>query len=135
MSPDGNSGALRVFIVEDEPILAMNAEDMLNELGHEVTAIATRLDTALVLAEHSEFNLAILDINLAGSKSFEVADILRKKGIPFIFTSGYGVSGLDDSYRGEHLLTKPFGVRELEHMIVQALALPSSGQGDRLSGT
>jgi CheY-like chemotaxis protein len=122
MSPEGNSGALRVFIVEDEPILAMNAEDMLNELGHKVTAIATRLDTALALAENSEFNLAILDINLAGSTSFEVADILRKKGIPFIFTTGYGVNGLDDSYRGQHLLTKPFGVPELEHMIAQVLS-------------
>ena len=122
MSPDVNSGALRVFIVEDEPILAMNAEDMLNDLGHKVTAIATRLDKALALAENSEFNLAILDINLAGSKTFKVADILRKKGIPFIFTTGYGVTGLDDSYRGQHLLTKPFGVSELEHMIVQALS-------------
>lgn len=122
MSPDDNSGALRVFIVEDEPILAMNVEDMLNELGHKVTAIATRLDTALLLAENSEFNLAILDINLAGSKSFEVADILRKKGIPLIFTTGYGRNGLDESYRGQHLLTKPFGVRELEHMIVQVLS-------------
>ena len=122
MSPDGNSGALRVFIVEDEPVLAMDAEDMLNELGHTVTAIATRLDKALALAENGEFNLAILDINLAGSKTFGVADILRKKGVPFIFTTGYGVNGLDDSYSRQHLLTKPFGVRELEHMIVQALS-------------
>lgn len=122
MLPDRNAGALSVFIVEDEPILAMNAEDMLNELGHTVTAIATRLDSALVLAQTSEFNLAILDINLAGSKSFEVADILRKKAIPFIFTTGYGMNGLDDSYRGQHLLTKPFGIRELKHMILQALS-------------
>jgi CheY-like chemotaxis protein len=122
MSTDGNLGALRVFIVEDEPILAMNAEDMLNELGHTVSASTTRLDTALALAENSEFNFAILDINLAGSKSFQVADILRKKRIPFIFTTGYGVNGLDANFRGQHLLTKPFGVRELEHMIVRALS-------------
>lgn len=135
MSPVGISGALRVFIVEDEPILAMHAEDMLNELGHTATAIATRLDTALALAENSEFDLAILDINLAGSTSFEVADILRKKAIPFIFTTGYGVNGLEESYLGQHLLTKPFGVPELEHMILQALALPTGRKRDDLKRT
>lgn len=118
---DGNSDARRVLIVEDEPLLAMNLEDMLTELGHLVTATATRIDKAISLAEGSDFNLAVLDINLAGSNTFQVAAILRERGIPFIFTSGYGVDGLVDSYRGAHLLTKPFGVSELENMIAQAL--------------
>lgn len=39
--------ARRVFIVEDEPLLVMNLEDMLAELGHQVTAVATRIDEAL----------------------------------------------------------------------------------------
>ena len=119
---NGNFDARRVLIVEDEPILAMNLEDMLNELGHVVSATATRIDIALALAEGSEFNFAVLDINLAGSNTFQVAAILRKRGIPFIFTSGYGRGGLVDGYRGAHLLTKPFGPSELEHMIAQSLS-------------
>lgn len=119
---DGNSEARRVLIVEDEPLLAMNIEDMLTELGHLVVATATRVDKALTFAESSEFNFAVLDINLAGSNTFQVAAILRKRGIPFIFTSGYGADGLIDGYRGAHLLTKPFGPSELEHMIAQSLS-------------
>ena len=56
MLPDGNSGARRVFIVEDEALLVMNLEDMLTELGHLVTATATRLDKALSLVEGSDFD-------------------------------------------------------------------------------
>lgn len=119
---DGSSEARRVLIVEDEPLLAMNIEDMLTELGHLVTGTATRIDKALSLAEAGEFNLAVLDINLAGSNTFQVAAVLRKRGIPFIFTSGYGADGLVDGYRGAHLLTKPFGPRELEHMIAKLLS-------------
>ena len=100
----------------------MNIEDLLTELGHLVTATATRIDKALSLAEAGEFNFAVLDINLAGSNTFQVAAVLRKRGIPFIFTSGYGADGLVDGYRGAHLLTKPFGPRELEHMIAKLLS-------------
>ena len=119
---NGNSAARRVLVVEDEPLVAMNLEDMLTGLGHIVTATATRIDKALSLVEVSEFNLAVLDINLAGSNTFQVAAILRRRGIPFIFTSGYGVDGLIDGYRGEYLLTKPFSVRQLELMIARVLS-------------
>jgi hypothetical protein len=93
---DGNSDARRVLIVEDEPLLALNIEDMLTELGHHVVATATRIDKSLSLAQVTEFDLAVLDINLAGSNTFQVADILRKRGLPFIFTTGYGADGYAD---------------------------------------
>ena len=122
MLPDGNSGARRVFIVEDESLLVMDLEDMLAELGHLVAATATRLDKALSVAAGGDFDLAFLDINLAGSKTFPVAALLRMRGIPFIFTTGYGADGLIDGYRSAHLLTKPFGVREFDNMIAKALS-------------
>jgi len=82
MALNGTSKVRRVLIVEDEPLLALNLEDMLTELAYPVVGIATRIETALVLAEGSEFELAILDINLAGSNSFPVADILRQRRKP-----------------------------------------------------
>lgn len=106
-----------MFIVEDESLLVMNLEDMLAELGHLVTATATRLDKALSVAVRGDFDLAFLDINLAGSNTFQVAAILRNRGIPYIFTTGYGADGLIDGYRGSPLLTKPFGLRELGDVI------------------
>ena len=93
---DESSQGRRVLIVEDQPLIAMEMENMLTGLGHFVTATATRIGKALSLAEGSEFDLAVLDINLAESNTFQVAAILRKRGIPFFFTSGYGRDGLID---------------------------------------
>ena len=117
MATNENSKARRVLIVEDEPLLALSLEDMLTELGYVVIGIATRIENALTLAERSEFELAILDINLAGSNSFPVADILRERRKPFIFTSGYGAQGLVDRYHGILLLTKPYSLKELEQIL------------------
>ena len=60
---------LRILIVEDEMLVAMNIEDMLTELGHEVVGIASRLEPALALAREGGFDAAMLDVNLAGDRS------------------------------------------------------------------
>ena len=112
----------RVLVVEDEILLAMNLRDMLIELGHQVMALATRIDRALALARDGDIDFAVLDLNVAGTLSFPVADVLRRRGIPFIFASGYGAQGLVDGYRGECVLAKPFDLRQLERMIGQSLS-------------
>ncbi len=113
--------AKRVLIVEDEVLLAMHLEYLLNELGHEVVGQARRIDMAMELARTSDIDFAVLDINVAGSTSFPVADILRQRGIPFAFASGYGAEGLMDGYRDSPALRKPYGQKDLERTIAQAL--------------
>ncbi len=105
----------RILIVEDEMILALNLEDMLMELGHTVVAIATRIKDAIDLAKSCDIDLAILDLNLSGSLSFPVAEILRKRGIPFMFASGYGENGLVEGFQNEFVLTKPYLPRDLKN--------------------
>ena len=104
---------LRILIVEDEMLVAMNIEDMLLDLGHEVTGIASRLAPALALAGEAEIDAAVLDVNLAGERSFEVADLLRERGIPFLFATGYGLQGIEERYRGSTVLQKPFRIADL----------------------
>ncbi len=122
--PIGETKALRIFIVEDEILVAMNLEDMLGELGHNVIAIAMRLTQAIELAGRSEIDLAILDLNLAGSLSFPIADILRQRGVPFMFATGYGSQGMTENYRNEFVLVKPYGIHELQSAINNVMSVP-----------
>ncbi len=114
---------LRVLIVEDEMLVAMNIEDMLLDLGHEVAGLASRLEPALSLAREGQFDLAMLDVNLAGETSFPVAAILAGRGIPFLFATGYGVKGIAEDYRAYPVLQKPFRARDLELALKEAAAL------------
>jgi CheY-like chemotaxis protein len=113
---------MRVMVVEDETLVALLLEDMLSALGHEVVGTAMRLPQALELATTCNADLAILDINLAGLKSFPVADMLTRRGMPFVFATGYGRAGLEPPYDSEMVIKKPFGPRELETAISLAAA-------------
>ena len=121
MATPGNSR--RILVVEDEPLVAMHLEDLLIALGHAVVGLATRIDKALILARDGDIDFAILDVNVAGTQSFSVASILRQRGIPFIFATGYGVEGLIDGYRDELALRKPYQEEDLESVIQQALGV------------
>ncbi|HYD36910.1 MAG TPA: response regulator [Allosphingosinicella sp.] len=104
---------LRILVVEDEMLVAMTIEDMLLELGHDVAGLASRLGPALALAREGQFDAAMLDVNLAGEPSYEVADLLAERGIPFLFATGYGRQGIDQRYRDLPILQKPFLAGEL----------------------
>lgn len=98
-------------------LVAMNMEDMLLDLGHEVAGIASRLAPAMSLIAECEFDFALLDVNLAGEPSFPVASALRERGIPFLFATGYGARGLSDEFRTSPVLQKPFAEAELGRAI------------------
>ncbi|HEY0149376.1 MAG TPA: response regulator [Allosphingosinicella sp.] len=113
---------LRVLIVEDEMLVAMNIEDMLLALGHEVAGLASRLSPALALAGEAEIDAAVLDVNLAGERSFPVADVLEGRGIPYLFATGYGLGGIEERYRGRVVLQKPFRLADLGAALSSATA-------------
>ncbi len=117
-----SQAAKRVLIVEDDVLLALHLEDMLTALGHEVIGQATRIGMAMELARESDIDFAILDINVAGTKSFPVADLLRQRGIPFAFATGYGAEGLVDGYRDFPVLRKPYAQEDLERTVAQVFS-------------
>jgi len=114
--------AKRVLIVEDEFLVAMLLEDLLTEMGHQVIGTFAQVDEAMKFANQADVNFAILDINLAGATSFPVAEILRRRGIPFLFASGYGSTGLASAFENELTLQKPYEPAELERAIAEASA-------------
>ena len=116
---------LRVLLVEDETLVAMLTESMLEDLGCELAGLACGLEEALDLAETERFDLALLDVNLGGRQVFPVADLLAQRGTPFVFTTGYGVSGLREDLRDRPSLAKPFRRDELRDVLVGALETAS----------
>ena len=103
-------------------LVAMNIEDMLLDLGHEVAGIASRLEPALALAREGDFDMALLDVNLAGEQSFPIASVLRERGLPFLFATGYGLKGIIDEFRTRPVLQKPFRLADLDQAIQAAAA-------------
>ena len=118
-----------ILVVEDESLVAMLVEDMLLELGARVQA-TLRLSEAMRLAEHGDFDVAVLDVNLGGGqRSDGVADTLRARGIPILFATGYGERGLAERHRGTATVQKPYHSRELGHAIEQVLRRHSASAG------
>ena len=104
---------LRILIVEDEMTIALLLEDMVSDLGHEPAGLAMRLPQAMQMAETEELDLAILDVNLDGRMSFPVAQVLERRGVPFLFATGYGSAGLEPPYRDRVVIRKPFSLEDL----------------------
>lgn len=106
-----------VLIVEDEALVAFMIEDMLGELGCRVGRIATRLQEGLSAARDEDFDFALLDVNLAGEKSFPIADVLTCRGIPFAFVTGYGQRGVEGRYATVPVVQKPFQKSEIDQVV------------------
>jgi AcrR family transcriptional regulator len=121
---------LRILVVEDEMTVAMMADAMLTGLGHQVVGPAMRLEDALAPARSADFDVAMLDVNLGRDKSFPAADILRDRGIPFFFATGYGLEGIVPEYRDRLVLHKPFETADLERALKAVTKADGSDQAE-----
>jgi CheY-like chemotaxis protein len=104
----------RVFIVEDEALILDTLQDMLEGLGCHVVESALRVDEALAKLVGLDFDVAVLDVNVAGTRIDPVADLLAHRGMPFLFASGYGRGSLPAAHRARVLLTKPYRTADLQ---------------------
>ncbi len=108
METDLPLAGARVFIVEDEALILDTLQDMLAGLGCLVVESALRIDEALSKVASSSFDVAVLDVNVAGHRIDPVADVLAGRGTPFLFASGYGRGSLPAAHRERVLLAKPY---------------------------
>jgi len=115
----------RVLVLEDEAVLAFALEDMLLDLGCAVVGPALRLSEAFALLEKAQLDAAVLDVNVGGDRSYGVAEDLERRGIPFIFATGYGAEGLELQRTGVRVLAKPYRRHDLEIELIRLLQKPA----------
>ena len=96
----------RILIVDDEPLIAMLAQDWLEDLGHQSIGPAHDLKTAMSLTDEP-MDAAILDVTLGASKSYDVARRLQAIAVPFAFSSG-APEPICGEFDGALTLPKPF---------------------------
>lgn len=111
----------RVLVVEDEAAISILIEDMLLDFGTEIVGPAARIEHALQLAREADVDLGILDINLAGEDTYPIANVLRRRNIPFVFATGYSTNALPPQFRASPTLQKPFTFRTFQETLRAAL--------------
>ena len=106
------------MIVEDNVIIAMEAEDVLRDLGFKDCQIVGSVRAARALLDDAEISFAMLDVNLGIETSEEIAELLEQRGIRFIFASGYGDRSFTTSrFQGVPVITKPYSERDIRAAI------------------
>ena len=110
----------RILVVEDEAMISMLLEDMVLDCGAEIVGPVAKFDDALELAHRAEFEVAVLDLNLNGTLSNPIAEVIRERGIPVIFATGYGADGLLDRFRDCPTLQKPFSQQDFAEAVAAA---------------
>jgi CheY-like chemotaxis protein len=122
------SAPLRVLVVEDSALIAMDLEAILRDAGHTVIGPASSVAEALLLAASDHVDVALLDIDLDGQLVTPVAETLRARGIPFAFSTGFERGGAAlAAFDGIPVLRKPFD----GHSILSMLAALASSRASR----
>lgn len=116
----------RVLVVEDESLVAMLLETILEDMGcTPVGPVATVEEGLAMAADKGSLDAALLDVNVAGREVFPIAEALKARGVPFVFSTGYGEGGLPDAWRGHPTVQKPFTEAAIREALMKAMGVES----------
>lgn len=107
----------RVLIVEDEPLIALDLEELLTDANFEICGIASTVVSALHYIDSRSFDVAIVDANLRGVSAAPVAEALQARHLPFAVMSGYSIDQQSQALRQAVLLTKPADPARIIHTL------------------
>lgn len=114
----------RVLLVEDESLVAMLLETILEDMGCTTVGPAASVDEAMAMATDGlHLDAALLDVNVAGHLVFPIAEALKARSIPFVFSTGYGEGGLPDEWRGQPTIQKPFTEATVRAALMKAMGV------------
>ncbi len=106
--------ALRILVVEDQYLIAMEVQESLEKAGAKVIGPVGRLEHAVNTAQKENVDAALLDIDLHGERCWQVADILAQKAVPFVFATGFATGiVMPERFAGCAVLSKPYRERDM----------------------
>ncbi len=111
-----------VLVLEDEPLVAMMAVDMLEQLGARVAGPAGTLEEAREVAGSQALDAALIDLNIAGTLSVDFLDELVARGLPVVVATGYGAANEALAGRDLPVVGKPYTLDKLDAAFQKALA-------------
>lgn len=106
------------LVVEDNPIIALDTQSMLEDLGFSPVKVLTSLSEGIETIAREIYNFVILDVKLGDDTSLKFAEILLDKGTRFVFASGYSdVEAMPELFRSQTILSKPYTKDQIEKLI------------------
>ena len=111
----------KILLVEDQALVAMEFEAMLTDLGCAVIGPYGRVAPALEAVRREPLDGAVLDVNLAGERSFPIARALQERQIQFFFLTGLESSALPTSLHHVPHLTKPVRADAFAALVLEIL--------------
>jgi DNA-binding NtrC family response regulator len=113
---------IRFLIIEDEIMQALLLGEMLSDMGGIIVDTVYGYEQARNAVHENVFDCAVLDINLSGTLSFSIAEMLKNRGIPFVFCTAFadGVDAYPDALRTSWV-DKPVQSEELREAVLAAL--------------
>jgi len=124
-----------ILIVEDEFLVGQAIENGVRSRGWDVAGPADELSAVVALAREARLDAAVLDVNVGGRLVWPVAAVLRERGVPFLFLTGYSQSQVTHPDFGTApTLGKPFSERDLLAHIARLLEARGCVAADKPAG-
>jgi CheY-like chemotaxis protein len=116
---DAALSGCRIYIVEDNYLLAMTLSEVLEDAGANILGVGATLEEAqkFIAAQEQVPDVVVLDIHLRSETSYPLADQLADAEIPFVLTTGYGKSTVEARFRNRPICSKPFSPMSLCEVI------------------
>jgi CheY-like chemotaxis protein len=120
-SPAPLSG-LRLLVIEDEYFIGDDIAHALASLGAEIIGPVPDLADAEGILKYGEaIDAALLDINVRGETVYPLARLLRSRGVPFVFTTGYDKTSVASEFQDVQLWEKPLNIPQLARYLAEVL--------------
>jgi CheY-like chemotaxis protein len=111
----------RVLVVEDEYFVAQQIARAFRELGAQVLGPVPTSEAAIAIAREKQVDAAVLDIHLREGTAYPVADLLSRKGVPFLFATGYDPATIPEEYAQVRVYEKPLEPSVLAQTLMRDL--------------